>query len=421
VYAKSLSIYGFRIFGKAELELQYPGRRKKGASPLPNVNLVLGDNGGGKSSVLRALAIAILAPVLLESGFVPYRLVRRPHGRDALLKVKAILDGGEQDAAPVKEHLMLARIDRRDRGSRDRLHLDSTPDNPILQRIFDDFSPAFFMVGYGATRRVETGDFSESSARRSRGLRYQRVAGLFEDHVSLRPLQAWMPKVKDGRRRQEIERVINQVLPPSVRFTGRLDEEEDQYLFDFEGIETPLNALSDGYKAFIGMAGDLLSHLNDVCPPDLPLTKQSGIVLVDEIDLHLHPSWQRTIVPTLAAAFPRIQFIMTSHSPLVVGTVHRENIFITDLDGDGVATIKQIEEKVFGRGAEQLLLSSYFGLTTTRAEAFVDEAQDLFRKAADGDADAALAYLERLTGNENAGSGTDGDAPARTRRGRRAT
>jgi AAA15 family ATPase/GTPase len=78
LYAKSIHIYGFKCFGKAELALQYSGRSSGSVSESENINLILGDNGGGKSSVLRALAIAVLAPALLESGFVPYRLVRRP-------------------------------------------------------------------------------------------------------------------------------------------------------------------------------------------------------------------------------------------------------------------------------------------------------------------------------------------------------
>jgi hypothetical protein len=78
MYAKSLSMFNFRCFKKAVLHLQYPGRIDEHASELPNENLILGDNGGGKSSVLRSLTIVLLAPVLPESGFVPSRLVRRP-------------------------------------------------------------------------------------------------------------------------------------------------------------------------------------------------------------------------------------------------------------------------------------------------------------------------------------------------------
>lgn len=404
MYATKVSAYNFRCFGKLEMKLQYPGRKTKGASAIPNVNLILGDNGGGKSSVLRAIAIAVLAPVLLKSEFVAYRLVRRPGGKDSLLKVMGQLN--EEDLAPSDkkrgragktELAMLARFEARENQSRDKLHLESTPQTPIEQLIFDDFSPAFFVVGYGATRRVETGDYSESSQRKMRGLRYHRVAGLFEDSVALRPLQSWFPKLREDLRDEAIA-MLNAVLPPQVRFSGAFDSVEEQYLFDFHGAPVPFSTLSDGYKAFVGMAGDLIGHLGDVCAPNKRLAEISGIVLIDEIDLHLHPEWQRTILPGLAGAFPRLQFVCTSHSPLVASTMRHENIFVTFEAEDGTALIRQIEERAFGQSAEQMLLSSYFGLQTTRSEEFQTEADTLLASAAGGNKKAALDFLDKLAG-----------------------
>lgn len=399
MYATKISAYNFRCFGKMEMALQFPGRRTKGASEISNVNLILGDNGGGKSSVLRAIAIAMLAPVLLESGFVAYRLVRRPGGKEALLKVLAQLDPSElapnQGKRGKTSLALLARFEARKDQSRDRLHLESTPDSPIEKLIYDDFSPAFFVVGYGATRRVETGEYSESSARKMRGVRYQRVAGLFEDGIAVRPMQSWFNKLS-SKRRDEALAMINAVLPGNVRFSGQFDQADEQFLFDFDGRPTPFSSLSDGYKAFVGMTGDLIGHLADVCPLDRGLAEISGIVLIDEIDLHLHPEWQRTILPSLASAFPKLQFVCTSHSPLVASTVRKENIFVTATNEDGSATIKQIGERAFGRSAEQLLLSSYFGLQSTRSEDSQSEADRLLVSAAQGNKQDALKFLESL-------------------------
>jgi hypothetical protein len=332
--------------------------------------------------------------------------VRRPRPGDksvdhASLKVVSLPEKTEflPFGRQTKRLELTARIDRRGRrGNLDRLHVSRADDSPVRQLLEDEESAAFFVVGYGATRRVETGEFSESSARRSRGLRYQRIAGLFEDHVALRPLQSWLARLpSDSARFKEAISQINLALPQNVRFTGEFDPDEEQFLFDFEGTPTPFSSLSDGYKAFVGWVSDLVGHLSDVASPGTKLGQIPGIVLVDEIDLHLHPEWQRSVVPRLANGFPRLQFVFTSHSALVASSVRRENVFITDKSDDGTATIKQLEERVYGRGAEQLLLSSYFGLQTTRPEAFQDEAQELFEKAAAGDSAAALSYLERLT------------------------
>lgn len=418
MYASKLSIYSFRCFGKTVIDFQYPGRVEAPVSELDNVNLILGDNGGGKSSVLRALAIATLAPALMYQGFVAHRLVRRTKededdaadqsAEQALLKVNAVIDTEEQaySTAPSGDIELLARIDRAPSGDNDRLHTNSTPNSPIESLLSNDRSPSFFIVGYGATRRVETGDFSESSSRKSRGARYQRVASLFEDHIALRPMQTWARRLTAERLAEVIE-IFNSTLPPIVRFSGLVDKESEQFQFEFDGMLTPMSSLSDGYKAFIGWIGDLIGHLIEVTPPDSRLLDIRGIVLIDEIDLHLHPEWQRNVVPKLAGTFRNLQFIMTSHSPLVASTVKRENVFVTDVDTNGAAIISQLQESVFGRSAEQLLLSSYFGLSTTRPVEFQEMGQKLFKRAAEGDSEAALAYLDKLSspldGKEAAG------------------
>jgi hypothetical protein len=366
--------------------------------------LILGDNGGGKSSILRALAIAVLAPALLRSGFVPYRLVRRqapnaPPVSHCLLKVRGITDKHERKEGLNGAIELLARIEAPTRGSLDRLTLEYASKNPIELLLDDEFSSAFFVVGYGATRRVETADYFESSHRRSRGPRYQRIAGLFEDHVALRPLSSWLLRLKrDSERFKEAVTLIDRVLPDNIHFDGTYLEEDEQFIFTFEDVPTPFTALSDGYRAFIGWVGDLVGHLVDVAVDDLPLNKIAGIVLVDEIDLHLHPTWQREVIPLLSKGFPCLQFVLTTHSPLVASSVKRENVFVTGRSEAGTATIQQLREHIFGRGAEQVLLSSYFGLTTTRAEGFESDAEGLFTKAAAGDSAAALEFLKRLTG-----------------------
>jgi AAA domain, putative AbiEii toxin, Type IV TA system len=395
LYAATLHVYDFKCFRRAKLDLQYPGRQSADVN-IPNVNIIVGDNGGGKSSVLRALAIAALAPALLESGFVPYRLVRRPNAKESLLRLDAILEKSEIGRSSPKSATaeLLARLVRRG-GSIDALSIKSTPRSPVSNKIHDDFSPTFFVVGYGATRRTETGEYSESSARRSRGLRYQRVASLFEDHVTMRPLQSWLNQLS-GLTRRRVVNQINKCLPEGIVFTGNFDQADQQFLFKFRDRLTPFAALSDGYKAFIGWIGELVGHLCDVSRGKRDLDDIPGIVLVDEIDLHLHPEWQREVVPTIAKAFPKLQFIFTTHSPLITSTVQKENVFVTDTDKDGTSIIKQIGESVYGRSIEQILLSSYFGLTTTRPDSFQNEAMDLFKRAADGSTRAAVDYLEML-------------------------
>lgn len=420
MYAKTLHIDNFKCFGQVDVSFQYPGRGGEGVPVLDNVNLILGDNGGGKTSILRAIAIAVLGQTLSESGFVAWRLVRRARpGQDAAqtarLKVEMDIVTGEYGWMwpGVEEHWELSvRLDTKDVQAKDDIDRLSEI-NPVASKYTHVLlgSPYYppFVFGYGATRRLETSDYSESSARRSRGSRYARVASLFEDHLALRPLQTWANKIRN-KNPLEYARALekfNQVLPDNVRFTGEFEDDDGQAIFMFNDAPTPLMALSDGYKSFIGWVGDLIGQLLEGADSKMPIDQMPGIVLLDEIDLHLHPAWQRSVVPALAKAFPKLQFFFTSHSPLVAATVQHENIFITDIAPDGTAMLKQIQEHVYGRGIEELLLSSYFGLESTRPEAFQEQGRALFLKAASGDSSAALEYLQRFTGQATAAAATN--------------
>jgi hypothetical protein len=139
-----------------------------------------------------------------------------------------------------------------------------------------------------------------------------------------------------------------------------------------------------------------------VTPSDRDPTELSGLVLIDEIDLHLHPSWQRTVVPHLAAAFPRLQFILTSHSPIVLGTLYPDNILVMEptapAQQDDWPSYQAVryQESTHGLSADQLLTGSYFGLMSTRARDAQRHLRSLADRVADGDKDAARQYLRAL-------------------------
>lgn len=101
--------------------------------------------------------------------------------------------------------------------------------------------------------------------------------------------------------------------------------------------ELPVSMLSDGVREVIGLVADLALRcvrLNPHLGADAPLISR-GIVLIDEVDLHLHPAWQQRIVESLRSAFPQVQFVLTTHSPQVLSTVESKNIRVVLRDGDG--------------------------------------------------------------------------------------
>ena len=117
--------------------------------------------------------------------------------------------------------------------------------------------------------------------------------------------------------------------------------------------------------------------------------------MVDDIDLHLHPQWQRVVVPRLARAFPKLQFILTTHSPLVLGTVHGENVRVI-----GRRQVHQFTEKLHGLSVDQILSAvRYFDYTKPRTDASERQLQALLEGPVHrGDAEPALQFLRELAG-----------------------
>jgi predicted ATP-binding protein involved in virulence len=141
----------------------------------------------------------------------------------------------------------------------------------------------------------------------------------------------------------------------------------------------------------------MLFHACHACPPRKKLTDLRGVAMVDDIDLHLHPRWQMKVVGTVARAFPKLQFILTSHSPLVAGSLEWMNITTLKLQGKTNRTSAvRLKESIHGLDADQVLISSFFGLSTTRAPEKARQLDDLTRRARDGDDEAAMRVVSEL-------------------------
>ena len=160
----------------------------------------------------------------------------------------------------------------------------------------------------------------------------------------------------------------------------------------------PFQSLSDGYRAFIGWVADLLYHVCFGCPSGKKLVENRGVVLVDEIDLHLHPSWQMKVIPTIAKALPNMQFVFTSHSPLVAGSLEWMNILTLKVTSKTNRTIaKRLKQSIHGLDADQILLTDFFGLKSTRAASKRPELKKLRLEATAGGDDDKLAYVRALS------------------------
>ena len=175
-----------------------------------------------------------------------------------------------------------------------------------------------------------------------------------------------------------------------------------------ERMRIPINQMSDGYKSTISLVADIAYRmavlnpqlLGDVCQ------KTDGVILIDEVDLHLHPSWQQRILNDLTSVFPRVQFIVTTHAPAVINTIRRENLVILDyrdvyypsgeIYGKDVNTILRGTMQVPERPIAVMKLFDNF--YNALAQQSLDEAEIILNKIAgeieEDDADLAACRLK---------------------------
>lgn len=130
-----------------------------------------------------------------------------------------------------------------------------------------------------------------------------------------------------------------------------------------------LSNLGYGYRTMISWIVDLASRLVEHYPDSPNPLAEPAVVLVDEIDLHLHPKWQRELIGFLTERFPNTQFIATAHSPLIVQSAGDANIALLKREGDHVV-IENNPETIRGWRIDQILTSDLFGLETARPPEF---------------------------------------------------
>ncbi len=159
-----------------------------------------------------------------------------------------------------------------------------------------------------------------------------------------------------------------------------------------QGQELIIDQLSDGEKCLLAMVGDLARRLA-IANPGLPDPLQGdGVVLIDEIELHLHPQWQRQMVPALTKTFPNCQFIVTTHSPQVVSHVKPEGIYLLEKTDEGIIT--QQPESSFGRDSNQIL-EDIMGVPERPPE-IKENLVNLFRFIDEGNLDSARQLRQDL-------------------------
>jgi predicted ATP-binding protein involved in virulence len=159
-----------------------------------------------------------------------------------------------------------------------------------------------------------------------------------------------------------------------------------------QGQELNIYQLSDGETGLLVLAADLARRLAIANPGITDPLQGSGVVLIDEIELHLHPAWQRKVIPALKRMFPNCQFIITTHSPQVISEVKPDGIYILERTDDGI--VARRPESSYGRDTNRILEDLMD--TPERPQEIKENLLELFRLIAKGELDSARQLHQKI-------------------------
>lgn len=396
MYIRSAEIRNIRLF--SDLKWSIPAENAAGW------HVILGDNGAGKSCFVCALALALIGPseahALRETwndwlrreeneGHVRLDLIR-DDDYDALVGPGRTTKG----RLPVAVKLNRLNGSGRERSTFDEVSLtelkEKRPPNP--DRHVWGGGKGWFSSAYGPLRRFSGSD-PELDRIYSSDPKLARHLSAFREGFALAESLNWLEKLqykkleeqnkrlgerRDGKFLDAVITFINQkgFLPYGARLET-ISSDGVEFL-DGNGCQVWIEDMSDGYRSVLSMTLELIRQIAIVYgsesvfdPNDPSRILPPGVVLIDEVDVHLHPTWQRQIGLWFRQHFPNMQFIVTTHSPLVcqaanVGTVYRLPNPGTAETG-GMITGVELERLLYGDILEAYSTEA-FGSSATRSE-----------------------------------------------------
>lgn len=296
--------------------------------------VLLGENNTGKTNVLRALA-------LLRPKKTSYRTGLDPVFKEVYMPVGAL---------ETSDVTVISSVNG------ERWGFD--PEG----RAYSEEPFDLHVYGYGVSRYPARTALSEREG--------HPTETLFNSNARLSDFQEWLLQLdysqksgseKSRKRLEKMHDLVSSDLFPGVTdFAFKKDSNNEHVMVVFtagKDGDVRFEELGFGYQTSLTWLADLCKRLFELYPDAENPLHEEAVVLVDELDLHLHPKWQRDIVPTLSKVFPRVQFIVTTHSPHVLQSMAEVNLYVLRRDEtSGEITVERSDVTDFtGWTVEEIL------------------------------------------------------------------
>ena len=353
-----ISISNFKLFAQSEFRFH------------PSFNLVVGTNGSGKTSLLRAVAVAMggwahayikdtknrrpiddseIREIQQDKRFDKSKMVLiEAHGKAAIIDrfgvskpVKAVWQRRRLEASVQTSNT--GKIDYGN-GTQYPLHFGNLG-HDILTYIESGKSFDLPVIAFYECDRLwlPKGEIKAEESAVAKYSRFDPYVDCFHTGADHKSLGQWLLKHELASLQQKTDTPtllsIREAAKAALEGCSdlRFDFDEGRVMVQFtDGHAIPFEHLSDGQRTMLGLFCDLARRAAMLNPHfgGEASAQTSGVVLIDELDLHLHPQWQRRIIHDLRRTFPKIQFICTTHSPQLIGQAKPEEIIVLNAEHD---------------------------------------------------------------------------------------
>lgn len=343
----------------------------------PRLTVIVAENGGGKTAILDAIALGFgryltklpgVAGLALRATdvsidqheiYAPFTILSWEVTTDE--KTKIVWAGGRRRDASVPINAIKDKYSPEIAvAAKEGMKQIDAYALSFLMAEFEDDPYILPVIAYYGTNRAILEDVKRRNGRKKSPTRFEALDGALQPNARFRIAFEWFNTLEDQERREKEKRkdfdfrqkdldivreAIVRMLPDGFS-NPRTEIRPLRFVIDrkFSDGSTRtyrLNQLSDGFRVILGLVMDLArrmaqanpiqcNDIHSISPLDRP-----AVVLIDEVDLHLHPKWQQTVLKDLMDVFKNTQFIVTTHSPQVLSTIHSDNIRVIGINTRG--------------------------------------------------------------------------------------